>query len=256
MELSLSFDCLEYDKDVVIRVGVMCERGNEAAAADLAERLHLPFLSEESADFLLVVTQTRLELRETASRAGPVYVDFSNRVRRGPREAVARAVGVKGAFRPAVVDATAGLGGDAFVLAAEGCRVRMVERSGVVAALLEDGLQRALKNPDTAVAAARMTLVCGEARDLLLNPGERPDAVYLDPMYPETGKTALSRKEMRFFRELVGNDTDAGQLLEMALKVAERRVVVKRPVKAPFLGDLKPSATVPGKTTRFDLYLV
>ncbi len=238
------------------RVGVVNAGGDAAAAADLARSLQLP-LSGENTDLLLVLTPERLELRETASRAGPVYADFSElRRRHGKREAVARAVGVKGAFRPRVLDATAGLGGDAFVLAAEGCRVTLVERSGVVAALLADGLRRALRDPATAAVAARMSLVPGEARAVLLglDPAERPDTVYLDPMYPE-GKTALSRKEMRFFRRLVGDDADAGELLETALEVARRRVVVKRPAKAGFLGD-KPSATLPGKTTRFDLYLV
>lgn len=241
------------------RIGVAAEAGVlEAAATDLARQLELPLVVGEDADFLLVVTQARLELREVASRAGPVYVDFSHRVKRGPREAVARAVGVKGAYRPTVLDATAGLGSDAFVLAAEGCSVTLVERSKVVAALLEDGLKRALNDPDTAPAAARMTLVRGDAREVLqgLTPSQRPDAIYLDPMYPETGKTAAKRKEMRFFRELVGDDLDAAALLEPARKVAERRVVVKRPLKAGFLGGVKPSATLPGRTVRFDLYLV
>ncbi|CAN5780699.1 class I SAM-dependent methyltransferase [soil metagenome] len=239
-------------------IGISNAGGDETAAADLARSLGLSLVTDESSDYLLVLTPERLELRETASRTRPVYVDFSESGRRqGKREAVARAVGVKGSFRPTVFDATAGLGGDAFVLAAEGCSVTLVERSRIVAALLSDGLRRAAGDPSTADVAARMTLVRGEARDILLtlNPAERPDTVYLDPMYPETGKTAAKRKEMRFFRELVGDDLDAGALLDTALTVAKRRVVVKRPAKAGFLG-VEPSATLPGKTTRFDLYLV
>jgi hypothetical protein len=46
----------------------------------------------------------------------------------GRGEAVAKAVGIKGDYLPDVVDATAGLGRDAFVLASVGCRVRMLER--------------------------------------------------------------------------------------------------------------------------------
>ena len=239
-------------------IGISNAGGDETVAAELARMLQVPLVVGEDADYLLVATPERLELRETASRTGPVYVDFSVLGRRhGKREAVARAVGVRGSFRPTVLDATAGLGGDAFVLAAEGCRVTLVERSGVVAALLADGLRRAADDPATAEAAARMTLVPGEARDVLLNldPAERPDTVYLDPMYPETNKTAAKRKSMRFFRDLVGDDLDADALFETALGVAKRRVVVKRPAKAGFLG-VKPSATLPGKTTRFEIYLV
>ena len=239
-------------------IGISNVGGDETVAAELARMLQVPLVVGDDADYLLVATPERLELRETASRTGPVYVDFSALGRRhGKREAVARAVGVRSSFRPTVLDATAGLGGDAFVLAAEGCRVTLVERSGVVAALLADGLRRAADDPATAEAAARMTLVWGEARDVLLNldPAERPDTVYLDPMYPETNKTAAKRKSMRFFRDLVGDDSDADALFETALGVAKRRVVVKRPAKAGFLG-VKPSATLPGKTTRFEIYLV
>ena len=79
----------------------------------------------------------------------------------------------------------------------------------------------------------------------------RPDTVYLDPMYPHTGKTALKNKEMRLFRLLVGEDTDAPRLLAAALQCAKNRVAVKRPKNAPPVGGIKPSATIPGKTTRF-----
>ena len=134
----------------------------------------------------------------------------------------------------------------------------MVERSPVIAALLADGVQRALAHPETTDAAARLSLYVGEARAALsnLSEPERPDTVYLDPMYPETGKKAAKRKEMRLFRRLVGDDLDAGDLLATARQVATRRVVVKRPAKAPALADQKPDAVIPGKTTRFDLYLV
>ena len=236
-------------------------------AKELAERLELPFFANvdeaTEVDLLLVLTLERLELIEVGSRAGPVYAEFvagkAGYRRTQPGHApVARAVGVKGAFRPTVFDATAGLGQDAFTLATSGCQVQMVERSPIIGALLADGLQRALAHLETTEAAARLSLTVGEADEILsnLSEAERPDAVYLDPMYPESGKKAAKRKEMRLFRRLVGDDLDAGELLEKAQEVATRRVVVKRPVKAPPLGDKKPDAVIPGKTTRFDLYLV
>ncbi|MGL9773657.1 MAG: class I SAM-dependent methyltransferase [Sodalis sp. (in: enterobacteria)] len=60
----------------------------------------------------------------------------------GAVKAVAKAVGIKGQGLPDVVDATAGLGRDAFVLACLGCRVQMFERHPVMAALLKNGLRR------------------------------------------------------------------------------------------------------------------
>ena len=66
----------------------------------------------------------------------------------GRGEAVAKAVGIKKEYLPDVIDATAGLGRDAFVLAALGCHVRMLERHPVVAALLDDGLQRGYQDAE------------------------------------------------------------------------------------------------------------
>lgn len=226
-------------------------------ARALSERLALP-LAEDApgATYLLTLTPERLELREAGSRAGPVYVDFreARRAARPRNEALGRAVGVRGSERPTVADATAGLGQDAFLLASLGCRITLLERSSVVAALLEDGLRRARQAEGLRDSAERLTLLVGDAKTLLPTLEPRPEVVYLDPMYPERGKSALKRKEMRFFRALVGDDSDAGELLELALKVATKRVVVKRPSKGERLAGRKPHGVLPGKTVRFDLY--
>ena len=238
----------------------------EDRALALAERLELPFTPlPEGAALLLCVTPERLELRETGRHAsGPVYVDFlggsaaHRRQSGGKGQALARAVGLKGGRLPSILDATAGLGGDAFVLASLGLSVALVERSRVVGALLSDGLARAAESPETAPAASRLCLTVADAAEVMagLDEGERPDTVYLDPMYPHSSKTALKNKEMRLFRLLVGEDEDAPRLLSAALECATNRVVVKRPKNAPPVGGMKPDATVPGKTTRFDLYLL
>ncbi len=218
----------------------------QAKAAQLARRLELSFQGD--ADLLLTVGE-RLELREANAKTGPVYVDFQKLAQRSKnaKDLIAKAVGVKGKYQPTVIDATAGLGQDAFKLAAYGCRVLMLERSPIVAALLQDGLERG----GGLEALSRLTLQLGDAKALL--PTLQADVVYLDPMYPDLGKSAAKRKEMRLFRELVGDDTDVTELFEIALRTANKRVVVKRPLKAPELA--KPSFTLLGKTIRFDVYV-
>lgn len=233
-------------------------------ARALAHRLELPF--DQDAQLHLVVTPHRLELRENTPRAaGPVFVDFltgavehRRKFGGGKDQPLLRAVGVKGMRVPSVLDATAGLGKDAFVLATFGCSVRLVERSHVIGALLEDGLRRAAEEPEVAPIVSRMRLTVGDAKQLMhrLPPAERPDAVYLDPMYPHTGKTALKGKEMRLFRMLVGDDEDTPELLQAALACAQERVVVKRPRNAPSVDGPKPSGSIDSKNTRFDLYIV
>jgi 16S rRNA (guanine1516-N2)-methyltransferase len=246
-----------------VRLGVAAGASKlHGKALELASSLDLPLLSVDSSEaaFLLVLTPERLELREVGTKTGAVFADFASRrlvQAQQQRESLARAVGIKGDYRPSVLDATAGLGRDAFVLAAAGCRVLLLERSRVIAALLEDGLERVRGNLELAPMISRMSLYRADARDFLkqLSETERPEVIYLDPMYPESGKSAAKRKEMRFFRELVGADPDAEELLELARKQAKRRVVVKRPLKAAALTP-KPGASLRGKTTRFDIYLV
>lgn len=236
-------------------------------AAVLARELGLPYCAPPCGDYpyALIRTTARLELRATHREAdGPVYADFvagamGFRARHGgrKREPLARAMGLKGASLPTVLDATAGLGRDAFVLAALGCTLTLVERSPIIAALLCDGIARALAHPATQAIAQRMKPLGGDAIAFLaqLADCDRPDVIYLDPMYPHRSKSALVKKEMRVLRALVGEDPDAPQLLETALRAARRRVVVKRPRLAPSLPGIAPSHTLAGNTTRFDIYL-
>ncbi|WP_275663654.1 class I SAM-dependent methyltransferase [Laribacter hongkongensis] len=193
---------------------------------------------------------------------GAVTADFVGGAARHRREfgggagqPVARAIGLKGGQRPQVVDATAGLGRDAFVMASLGCRVTLVERSPVAAALLDDALARARLAPATHEIAARMQLVFADAADWLAQqPAGSVDVVYLDPMFPDTGKSAAAKKEMQAFQVVVGDDLDAGRLLLVARQVAGKRVVVKRPRLGALLTGEKPAGQQVGKSTRFDLY--
>lgn len=192
---------------------------------------------------------------------GAIRADWSTpeirrRIAGGKRQLLGRAAGLVRHPRPAVLDGTAGLGRDAFVLAALGARVTLAERHPTVAALLADARRRALLDPAAAEAAARLEIVCADARMLMgPDPAARFDVIYLDPMYPERGKTALARKELQLLRELTGGDVDADALLDPALANARRRVVVKRPLKAPPLAGRAPAFALAGTQARYDVYL-
>jgi len=232
----------------------------------LEAQLGLPLWDGRDEGLVLRLTGDRLELQQLGPDApGPVYVDFiggavghRRRFGGGRGQLVAKAVGIKKDKIPSVIDATAGLGRDSFILAQLGCQVRMIERSPVVAALLADGMQRALADDEVVEIIERMQLQVGDARQLLLQltDVQRPDVVYVDPMHPERTKAAAVKKEMRLFRELVGSDSDDAELLQAALQAAKKRVVVKRPRKAVAIDGPKPSLVFEGKSTRFDVYLI
>jgi 16S rRNA (guanine1516-N2)-methyltransferase len=191
----------------------------------------------------------------------PVEVDFASPASLyrkqhggGRKEPIVKAVGLKGNEQWHVVDATPGLGRDAFVLVSVGCHVTMIERSPIVAALLEDGIRRLqIDYPDL---ASRMTLQHGNSAEVMQYfDGEDVNAIYLDPMFPHKKKSALVKKEMRLFQQLLGHDPDADALLPPALKLATHRVVVKRPNSADVLAGHKPSMAIESKKHRFDVYL-
>lgn len=232
----------------------------------LADRLQLPVQSIDTASAKLLVTVTgeRVELRQTDCNApGPVYADFvggkaahRRKFGGGRGTHLARAVGIKPGYTPAIIDATAGLGRDAFVFATLGCQVTLVEQSPIIATLLEDGLRRAGRVHELTDTVRRMKLIQADSTDYLkaLTPDHYPDTVYLDPMYPHSGKSALAKKEMRLFQELIGPDLNGSELLQLARHRTLKRVTVKRPIKAPCLGNIKPDADIRSKNTRYDLY--
>lgn len=236
----------------------------DAAAAAWAARLHLP--QDGEAEFALQLGAGGLQLAQLGEHApGAVRVDFVEGAvahRRlfggGAGQMIAKAVGLQPGIRPTVLDATAGLGRDAFVLAQLGCSVTLIERHPLVAALLEDGIARARLDAEVAAIMSRMHLRCGNAIDLLqvwAASGEvPPQVVYLDPMFPHRDKSALVKKEMRLFRPLVGDDDDAPALLEAALALASHRVVVKRARKAPAIAGPQAAYVLEGNSSRFDIY--
>jgi 16S rRNA (guanine1516-N2)-methyltransferase len=155
-----------------------------------------------------------------------------------------------------VLDATAGLGHDAALLACMGYQVTAVERSPIIAALLKDGLARALADERYREAlGGRLRVIVGEAREILGGLDEAPDAIYLDPMFPPKRKaSALAKKGVRLLRRVVGDDEDASELFEAAVARSVPRLVVKRPTSAPPLRP-GPVASFTGKLARYDVYV-
>ncbi|GAA4652109.1 class I SAM-dependent methyltransferase [Kistimonas scapharcae] len=238
----------------------------------LAHHLGLPLVADQplktlnAFDAVLHESEEGLGLQLTGKGApGPVRVDFvggsaahRRRFGGGKGQDIAKAVGLADAGKRQlhVLDATAGLGRDAFVLASLGCRMTLIERSDVVQALLIDGLRRAVDDPEVSAIVQNMTLAPGDALRIMaaMETADRPDVVYLDPMFPHRRKAAAVKKEMRLFQDLVGEDPDADGLLTQALALARFRVVVKRPRLAPDLAGKMPNYRLEGKSGRFDVY--
>jgi 16S rRNA (guanine1516-N2)-methyltransferase len=194
--------------------------------------------------------------------ATELRVDFVNgpvahrlRFGGGRGQDLAKAMGLRGGKTPMVVDATAGLGRDAFLLASLGAEVTLIERSDKMHALLEQGLHRAaLEGGHLREIIGRMTLLKGDAKDLL--PNLSGEAILIDPMHPPRKSSALVKQELRQVREIVGSDEDAADLLRVALRHALKRVVLKWPAKADPIEGIRPCThQIRGKSTRYDVFM-
>ncbi len=174
----------------------------------------------------------------------------------GRGQALHRAAGLTKGKTPTIIDATAGLGRDAFMLAAMGAHCTLIERSPAIHARLRDALARArTESAELAEIIGRMTLLQGDSIQLL--PGLAAEVVLVDPMHPPRKNSALVKKDMRVLRQVVGPDPDALALMEVALASAQKRVVLKWPARAePLPGLRKPSHQIIGKTTRYDVFML
>lgn len=256
---------------------VICAPEHAPRAEILARRLGLPLrvlpdldrktLKRLAGELALAIrVGDDVSLQALASPLpNPVRVDWADgatlwRLQHGGGrgEMLAKACGVRGDACPSVVDATAGFGRDSLLLAWLGCQVTLLERSPLVQAMLADGWSRAEQEPLLASALSRMRLVEADAAPWLaaLAEGDRPDVVYLDPMFPARDKAAKVKANMQVFHQAVGADTDSDALLEPALGAARKRVVVKRPRHAPPLAGREPSLAFAGESSRFDVYLM
>lgn len=242
---------------------VFADSGADKKTAEfLAERLKadIAYNIEETEHFGLALrldgsglslTDGRLEMRGDFDR-------MLSRLRAGnlQRELLVRAAKIKDAGTVlTAVDATAGLGEDALLLAAAGFSVRLYEYDPVIAALLRDAMGRAMKDPKLADVVCRMHLVEGDSLAALPQLDFTPDVVLLDPMFPARQKSASIKKKFQLLQQLEKPCTNEAELLKAAIAAGPRKIVIKRPLKGPYLADIKPDYSLEGKAIRYDCLL-
>ncbi|MBA2651499.1 MAG: class I SAM-dependent methyltransferase [Tatlockia sp.] len=220
-------------------------------ALNLAKSLGLPIDNE--AREKLLVTHDKLVLK--MPNFSPLFCDFSSKTWQKRRDA-GKKQGLVRACKPTpglrILDATAGWGRDAAVLASFGADVLMLERQPIIAALLRDGLER---QDAQSKKNLKLKLCAVDALTYLnsLTPKDFPDVIYMDPMHPQRQKSALVKKDMQALQQLLGVDHDALSLLELALTKTLKKVVLKWPqVLAPIL---TPTSSVAGNLIRFDIWV-
>lgn len=232
-------------------------------AQRIAHELNIP-VAENLSDYTyaLMLYPDSICLTNTLSKQ-TLRIDFLSRqltYRRQhatvKKELIARAMGLKPGQHPFILDATAGLGLDSFIVASLGFEVTLLERSPIVWLLINDAIRRALLADDVRPIVKKMSLIQIDAMTWLKTTPHRPDIIYLDPMFPIRKKSALVKKEMQLFHDILGEDVDSDLLFEKALACAPKRIVVKRPRLAKSITGPEPSFSLKGSSSRFDVYLL
>lgn len=231
----------------------------------IAAQYHLPFfdISEiKLPQYLLILDQEKLSLIKTDNKAiKPFYIDFCEgkmdfrrKTLSAKKDLLAKAIGIKKISKPTVLDTTAGLGRDGFLLACMGATVIMLERNPILYLLLNDGLRRFAETFPVLNAALNYQLIYTDAKTYLHSSLEKFQIIYLDPMFPARTKSALVKKDMQFLHDIAGMADDTTELFALSLQCACSRVVVKRPLHGKTLTELKPAVCYKGKAIRYDVY--
>ena len=227
-----------------------------ARAREAAKQLTLEYGNyQDAVGLILVVGETSAWLELDGVKVAVQFDSAAMQHRRkgGHNEMLGRAVGLKADRKPLIWDATGGLGRDAFVLADLGCEVTLCERVPVLAWLLDQAVQAAAVSGADQVreAAERMSVLAGDSKTRRAPAGT---VIYLDPMFPERKKAAAVKKEAVMLQHLADQVDDGESLWQWAWDQPVERIVVKRPLRAPILGHIRPAHTLKGKSVRFDVF--
>lgn len=241
---------------------IYCENEKLNSKADsISEKLKVPILHNRAdipeSELTLVLSDDGLSLCKEEQVIRGDFNKLSKRLKMSnlQGEMIVKACKIKGVQEVKILDATAGLGEDSFLLAAAGFRVVLFERDPVIAELLDDALERAAADENLKNIASRMQLVKGDSIELMPEFAQKADVVLLDPMFPERNKSSLVKKKFQLIHYLENPCEEENELLQAAYSVKPQKIVVKRPLKGPFLGDEKPNHSFMGKTIRYDVLI-
>jgi len=247
---------------MVDQIGLWAPQALREKARELSQRFGFPELTAPPVGAYLALSHEGLELFPRQKSFKPIRVDFlsgemAHLWRKGlvKSDLFARAIGATGSSSK-VLDATAGFGRDMMKLLLLGCQVTAAEQSPAVFALLQDGVERALRDERwNAQFGSRLKLCFGPYTQFL--PTARFDVVYLDPMFPEKRGSALAGKHMQVLQDIIGEAQAPDELVSDAFEYC-RRVVLKRPSWLRYsetIGGRKTQHIYKGKSVNYEVWI-
>ena len=238
------------------QISILVKKGGDKALADsFAEKIKSPILDKEGDALTVVFDKSGISLSGYNLTFQGDFEGMLRRVTDGRllHEMLAKAAKTDNP-NPVAIDATAGMGEDSFIIAALGYDVTLYEQNPVVALLLKDSIRRAKKHPILKEIANRMHVVNGDSTEYLVNRLDPVDLIYLDPMFPGRQKSGLIGKKLQLIQKMESPCSNEQELFDAALSTNPLKIIVKRPLKAPYLAGRKPNYSLDGKAIRYDCY--
>lgn len=243
--------------DVLVRDEKYLQRSKKLAD-ELGSELIYEINSSENSGLVLCYDERGLFLTDGELCVRSDFADMQKRLKAAgaKTELILKAAKIKkDRSEIRIVDATAGMGEDAVILAAAGYNVTMYEKDPVIAAILNDNMERSAKNPLLAPVIERMTLIKGDSVEAMKCMNGEADIILLDPMFPARSKSALIKKKFQLIHLIEAPCDNEEELLNAAFAANPKKILVKRPVKGAFLANKKPDYSISGKAIRYDCFV-
>ncbi|CAL4324601.1 class I SAM-dependent methyltransferase [Buchnera aphidicola] len=213
-------------------------------------------------EFSLIIHEHRIELKNNANKnIKNIWIDFNHKKMKSYQDdskiKIIKAIGIKKKPFLNVIDATAGLGKDSFMMFSYGCTITMIENNPILSILIYDGLKRSYNDPIIGnIIKKKMKHINHSSINIQSLNLQKPDVIYLDPMFPRKKKKSLPKKHMNTIQNLVKKDSDTQLLFNACKNFAKNRIVVKRKKNFKIISKNKPNYMIYSKKYRFDVYLI
>ena len=176
---------------------------------------------------------------------------FTNRIKNFQREShLKKAIGYGGESSKKILDCTAGLGHDAFILALLGQYVTFVEKNKGLCILFELALENLPPTSYFQEAKERITIINDDSASFVDKLFDY-DVVYIDPMFEDRGNAGRSGM-MSLISDYLDDFTDVSDVL---IRSKFNRLVIKRQKQFKQSGNIAPSFILHGKSINFHVFI-
>lgn len=152
------------------------------------------------------------------------------------------------------VDGTAGFGIDGLILASTGASVTFIEQNPLLFLMLIAEKTKMSQHKNWQKLMNRIEIRFGNSGERLNEIG-KVDLIYLDPMFPTNSYKSLVNKNMQVLHHFIMPPSidEEIHLFNTAIHHCDK-LIIKRPISAPYFANISPVQSTNNEAIRFDKY--